>query len=694
MLALAACAPVRADVEPRSTGAIEAVLPHNEGPFHPSLSDHVADVDVSSLVDVQTCGGCHAEVAAQWDGSAHAYASFANPWYRVSVDRLHDAVGPEATQFCGGCHDPGPLFDGAMTAQVGPDHPGAHVGVTCVTCHTAVDATSDGNGSYTLAGGDVPLPRDGDDASLARHIAAMRPAPLDDGSLCIACHRGALGAEVGNVHHLTGVEDVGAWSDSAWAGRPFAHLDEPVETRGCVSCHMAQEAGVASHRFAGGHTALAAALGNDEQLAAQRAMLRGAASVVVAAASVDGAPAQAPATSVAPQAGASLVLDLVVRNEGVGHRFPGGTLDLQDVWLQVELRDATGRLLAQSGAAHAADAGDDAWVARAVLVDADGAPVTTHDTWRFVALVSDRTVAPRDVRLVRYAATLPPDTVGPVRADVRLLHRSRSLALREAACAAQRSARGQAFAAALIEARGAVLDACGDAPITEVASASAVLDGQGRGHDARAQWLWGRALATDVQEALPAARTALTRAIEMAADERADDVLAYATAELARVEGRAGRTEQALRLWRAAELLRPTHPAPAYGRGDALARVWRWDEAAAAYGEALRRADGSTSAWRSYAVALASAGRYDEALAAAQSGLRLQPRDEGLLRAQSRALDALQAGDVARAGAAEAFARFRAWGGAWGAVDACVAQHPVCVDTRVPVPVVPLTPAP
>ena len=78
----------------------------------------------------------------------------------------------------------------------------------------------------------------------------VQPYLMFDGRCeeAIAFYRGALGAEVGNVHHLGGVEDVGAWSDSAWAGRPFAHLDEPVETRGCVSCHMAEEAGVASHR--------------------------------------------------------------------------------------------------------------------------------------------------------------------------------------------------------------------------------------------------------------------------------------------------------------------------------------------------------------------------------------------------------------------------------------------------------------
>ena len=48
-------------------------------------------------------------------------------------------------------------------------------------------------------------------------------------------------------------------------------------------------------------------------------------------------------------------LDVVIRNLLVGHRFPGGVLDIQDTWIEVEVADATGKRLAASGLAHATD---------------------------------------------------------------------------------------------------------------------------------------------------------------------------------------------------------------------------------------------------------------------------------------------------------------------------------------------------
>ena len=52
-------------------------------------------------------------------------------------------------------------------------------------------------------------------------------------------------------------------------------------------------------------------------------------------------------------AGSTVRVDVVVRTRKVGHFFPGGTLDAFDVWLDVQAKDATGRIFFESGAVGA-----------------------------------------------------------------------------------------------------------------------------------------------------------------------------------------------------------------------------------------------------------------------------------------------------------------------------------------------------
>ncbi|HEY4057798.1 MAG TPA: multiheme c-type cytochrome, partial [Kofleriaceae bacterium] len=57
------------------------------------------------LADVDSCSTCHPDVAKQWSSSAHSFASFGNPTYRESIERLRHDLGKEKSQHCGGCHD-------------------------------------------------------------------------------------------------------------------------------------------------------------------------------------------------------------------------------------------------------------------------------------------------------------------------------------------------------------------------------------------------------------------------------------------------------------------------------------------------------------------------------------------------------------------------------------------------------------
>ncbi len=64
----------------------EPVLPRAPGELAPSFARIPDTVSGAAIADTDTCGGCHPDVLAQWQTSAHAFASLNNPIYRVSVE--------------------------------------------------------------------------------------------------------------------------------------------------------------------------------------------------------------------------------------------------------------------------------------------------------------------------------------------------------------------------------------------------------------------------------------------------------------------------------------------------------------------------------------------------------------------------------------------------------------------------------
>ena len=89
---------------------------------------------------------CHPDAAAQWATSAHSFASFGNPIYRVNVELARHDLGKPASQHCGGCHDMPLMVDGLMTTgdKIPAADLRAHSGVTCSLCHGVKSVTKDG----------------------------------------------------------------------------------------------------------------------------------------------------------------------------------------------------------------------------------------------------------------------------------------------------------------------------------------------------------------------------------------------------------------------------------------------------------------------------------------------------------------------------------------------------------------------
>ncbi|HMG21271.1 MAG TPA: tetratricopeptide repeat protein, partial [Kofleriaceae bacterium] len=579
-------------------------------------------------------------------------------------------------------------LDGLMTAasEIPAADLRSHSGVTCRLCHGIQSTTKDGNGSYVWSRAPIDAPSIGDAASIARHRA--QTAVKIGAELCVGCHRGFLSADMGMPVHLSGLDEPGAWRNSAWTGNGMARVDK-VDKKTCIDCHMerepasANEAGakagtIASHRFLGGHTWMAAMRGDADHLRRLQAVLAGAASIDVAGARFEQPgdieprwilPADAAGGPGAAELrpGTRLDLDVVIRNLLVGHRFPGGVLDIQDTWIEVELADARGHRLAASGLSHDRDPADqDTHVLRSLVVDERGGVLEQHEMAAFRTPIAIHTLAPREAQVVRYAFDVPAGLTAadlPLIATARLRHRSRTLQMQRAVCDAARGDAGRAFLAGAKGAREVVLDPCRAQPITLVAETRIEL---GRGaHPSTARPAWdrmyehGMALIAAVSERLDEARGVLDAALAAspAGDKRARAMILV---QLAQVASRQGRADDALALIAEARPLLPSPGPPVLDAvaADALSRVWRWQEAIAPARACAERAPANSGAWVALARALGSTGDDAAALDAATRGLELSPRDPDLLRSQATALAGLHRLEAPAALAA--YERFRA----------------------------------
>ncbi len=533
------------------------------------------------------CAGCHRDVAAQWAASAHRFSSFANPYYRVAVEDFRREKGFEASRFCGNCHEPALVATGAMDRPIDRRSPAAQAGITCRTCHGITHTDLRGNGGYVV--NLPPLPAAG-----AGHGAALRPALLGEPRFCAACHKVGLGPEITGHRWLRGQNDWDAWQGSGVAGNGAAAIHRPSETKRCQDCHMPREPAVLgdagakaglvrSHRFLGANTALPHLRGDSAHEAATAAFLRGRASLALVWSG--------------PQR-----VDAILRARGVGHRFPGGTMDSNEVWLEVTAFDAAGRRLGGSGRLGA-DRGlaRDTHLVRVQPVDGAGRPLARRDPQHMRGVVYDTALTPADPQVVRYAVP-----AGTAMVEARLLYRKFSAAYARYACA---------DVPARTRAR------CLDLPITEIARAQLAASAPAPA-DFDTLVDWGIALAEAPADHASEAVAPLRHAAALA-PARPEPLLG-----LARLSLRLGRTDDAVAFAAGARARAPAHPASDFLETRALLAAFRAHPARIAAESLAARLPVDRAALDLLARGRGLDGDAPGALAAADRLLVLDPESE------------------------------------------------------------------
>ena len=435
-------------------------------PFAPAYARTVNNdlVNPAVLANSASCGtaGCHDQIVAEWEPSAHRFSAMNPPFQAVQKMFAHDR-SPADTRFCAGCHDPISLFAGAKdVANMSLAAPGMQEGSSCAVCHSISKVDQRGNADYVLT---PPTKYLGESKKGLRkvvsdflirsyprqHLADYNRSVLRTPEFCGACHKQFIPEDLNRFGVTPAQNQYDEWRKSHWF-KP----DHPEKTLSCRDCHMrlvrnSRDPGAGqtgdvrrtaddnSHRH---HGFIATNLfmpdvmklpGYQEHNRLTVEWIQGRTVLPEIAGLLPSGPAAsiellAPKTA---EPGRPLEFLAVVRNRKAGHNFITGPLDFIRAWIHVRVTDAGGSLLAEwggidpvthdildsPGVLHTSGEGlrnRGTMVLESVPLDTEGKPIVRHDLWRKGGGTGSRLIFPGYSDKQSYTVQIPATARGPI----------------------------------------------------------------------------------------------------------------------------------------------------------------------------------------------------------------------------------------------------------------------------------------
>ena len=426
---------------------------YGDGHFLPSLTETHNNqfIDYNKLNNSDFCAECHPVIFDQWQSSAHRQAS-SDKAYETNINLLVANKGIAAARYCEGCHAPLALLGGTLSEgglHGGVENTAANEqGVNCLSCH-GIRKTLSTKGvasylfklpePYLLEGADNPLlsaiNRHAIDINPEQHRQDMKTTEMSDSVYCATCHSQFMDEDLNDWGWVQMQDDYNDWLQGPYSGHTapeFAHQKQMH----CQDCHMpkvqaddpaADEAGmVRSHRYLAANTMLPLLDGDDEQLEMTKEFLKSNKITV----SID-KPYRDDAThnsmaftealrepSVQPfyfYKGENIDLKVVVANQGVGHSFPAGTVDINEAWVAISVKDIEGNDIYSSGMIEEGEPlPGSAYTYQSIPIDRQGKHVWRHDLFNMIGEVSKNVIGAGESDVVEYSFKVPYWAKGPL----------------------------------------------------------------------------------------------------------------------------------------------------------------------------------------------------------------------------------------------------------------------------------------
>jgi hypothetical protein len=450
--------------EPYSTTAAVSDYEYSYGdhPFRPSQTETTTDtfVDQRQIANSHKCLNCHEDIGKQWMASVHQQAA-SDPTYVTNVSLLAKEKGISATRYCEGCHAPAALLTGELSP--GGEHGGItttvanHEGVSCMSCH-GIDSLPHlkGVASYTFKPAKDYLFEQSTDPLLSRlHDLLLRVRPnqhkkdlgnpiLKDPKICSSCHTQFMDKDMNNWGWIKMQDEYGAWLQSPFSKQHQEDFSNAAVNR-CQDCHMPlvtsidpsadENSKIRSHHFPGANTFLPLLRGDQEQLDATKSFLQSNKLRVSietpnrkdAVQTLQALDENIRNFDEAPYyyyLGETASIATVITNQGVGHDFPGGTIDINQAWVEFLVMDAQGKLVYDSGLVDENNFVDpNAYFYRSLAVDRHGKLVWRHDLFNMVGESFKRVIKAGKSDIMHNSFEIPAWVKSPLTVTATLKYR-------------------------------------------------------------------------------------------------------------------------------------------------------------------------------------------------------------------------------------------------------------------------------
>jgi tetratricopeptide (TPR) repeat protein len=437
--------------------------------FEPSLARTATGnfIPAGTLMMDDYCQKCHPDVHARWSDSVHRFSSFNNAAYLASVKETREVSlkrdgTVQASRWCAGCHDPVPFFSGAFDDPKFDleKHPTAHAGLTCTACHaiTHVNSTR-GNGDYTIeepehypfATSDNPILQWVNNQLVKAKPALHKKTFLKDfhkhEEFCSTCHKVSLPKELNHYKEfLRGQNHYDSYVLSGVSGHGIRSFYYPPEAKtNCAQCHMPTKESsdfgakffdasgkltVHDHLFPAANTGVAWFRDRPEVIAAHQEFLKDNLRIdlfgIREEGRIDGglhAPLRPAVPALVP--GREYLLETVIRTLKLGHPFSQGTVDSNEIWVEVTAKSGE-RVLGASGGIDPAKGNEvDRWAhfVNVFMLDRDGNRINRRNPQDIFTPLYNHQIPPGAAASLHYRLALPADVTEPVTVEVKLQYR-------------------------------------------------------------------------------------------------------------------------------------------------------------------------------------------------------------------------------------------------------------------------------
>lgn len=435
--------------------------------FEPSLAKTATGkfIPAKTLMMDDYCQKCHADAHKQWAESSHRFSSFNNPAYLASIRETREVSfkrdgNVQASRWCAGCHDPVPFFSGAFDDPKYDlqKHPTAHAGITCTTCHAITNVnTTRGNADFTIEEPTHYPFAESENAVLQwvnNQMVKAKPSfhkktflkPLHKtAEFCSTCHKVSLPYALNHYKEfLRGQNHFDTYwlSGVGHGARSFYY--PPKAIANCAGCHMplaqstdfgakdfdqSNKLSIHNHFFPAANTGLAWIRDSKpEVMEAHQKFLQEVTRVdifgVKEGGTIDGkliAPIRPNVPTL--KRGEKYLLEAVIRTLKLGHPLTQGTVDSNELWIEVTLTSG-GKVIGKSGGMDADREVDPySHFINVFMLDRDGNRIDRRNPQDIFTPLYNHQVPPGAGNVAHYEFTVPDDVSAPVTVEVKLQYR-------------------------------------------------------------------------------------------------------------------------------------------------------------------------------------------------------------------------------------------------------------------------------